>query len=60
MPMIILLRNWCQKLLPEVLPTQESPLTYNYRTKLTPHFIYLIRRQVKICRATKFGNCIQR
>lgn len=27
-----------QKLLPEVLPTQESPLTYNYRTKLTPHF----------------------
>ena len=38
MPMIILFRNWCQKLLPEVLPTQESPLTYNYRTKLTPHF----------------------
>lgn len=26
------------KVLPEVLETQGSPLTYNYRTKLTPHF----------------------
>lgn len=24
--------------LPEIDPTQSSPLTYNYRTKLTPHF----------------------
>ncbi|EMG46622.1 TRM2 tRNA [Candida maltosa Xu316] len=27
-----------ENLIPEILPTQRSPLEYNYRTKLTPHF----------------------